>query len=316
MANSSLHAAKDAKNDEFYTRLEDINEEMNHYEDKFRGKVIFCNCDDPKWSNFWKYFHLNFEYLGLKKLITTHYESEEVQSYKIEYTGGNDENFEEGTITPLEQNGDFRSDECIALLDEADIVVTNPPFSLFREYVAILMEHNKEFLIIGSMNAAHYKEIFPLLKDNKIWFGLSMPKEFFQIDGTIKKFGNIHWYTNLDHYKRHEILETTYLYSKKDILYPELYPQYENFNGINVDKVNQIPLDYDGYMGVPDGFLDIYNPSQFELIGLSSGDMAKLAGVTKNYRGRTDLAYKDESGKDKCPYSRIIIRKKAGANNG
>ena len=198
MANSSLHAAKDAKNDEFYTRLEDINEEMNHYEDKFRDKVVFCNCDDPKWSNFWKYFHLNFEYLGLKKLITTHYESDDVQSYKIEYTGGNDEDFEDGVITPLTQNGDFRSPECLALLDEADIVVTNPPFSLFREYVAVLMEHDKDFLIIGNMNALHYVEIFPLVMSNKIWLGISTPKEFFQPDGTIKKFGNILWFTTLD----------------------------------------------------------------------------------------------------------------------
>lgn len=316
MANTSLHAAKDAKFDEFYTRIEDINEEMNHYEDKFRGKTIFCNCDDPTWSNFWRYFHLNFEYLGLKKLIATHYEPGEVQTYKMEYTGGDDENFETGIKTNLEQNGDFRSSECIDLLKSADIIVTNPPFSLFREYMATLMKYKKQFLIIGNMNASHYKEIFPLLKNNQVWFGLSAPKEFLQKDGTIKKFGNIHWYTNLDHYKRHEILETTYFYSKKDDLYPDLYPKYENFDGINVDKVNQIPLDFNGFMGVPDGFLDIYNPEQFELIGLSSGDMAKLAGVTKNYRGRTDLAYKDEKGIDKCPYSRIIIRKKAGAKIG
>lgn len=171
MANASLHAAKDAKNDEFYTRLEDINEEMNHYEDKFRGKVVFCNCDDPTWSNFWKYFHMNFEYLGLKKLITTHYEAGEVQTYKIEYTGGNDLDFEDGIVTPLEQNGDFRSDECVALLDEADIVVTNPPFSLFREYVALLMEHKKDFIIIGPKNAITYKEIFPLIKNNELWLG-------------------------------------------------------------------------------------------------------------------------------------------------
>ena len=162
MANASLHAAKDAKNDEFYTRLEDINEEMNHYEDKFRDKVVFCNCDDPTWSNFWKYFHMNFEYLGLKKLITTHYEAGEVQTYKIEYAGGNDLDFEDGVITPLEQNGDFRSDECVALLDEADIVVTNPSFSLFREYISLLVEHNKNFIIIGNQNATHYKEVFPL----------------------------------------------------------------------------------------------------------------------------------------------------------
>ncbi len=316
MANASLHAAKDAKFDEYYTKMEDINEEMNHYEDKFRGKTIFCNCDDPTWSNFWRYFHLNFEYLGLKKIIATHYEPGEVQTYKMEYTGGDDENFEAGIKTDLEQNGDFRSSECIDLLKSADLIVTNPPFSLFREYMATLMKYKKQFLIIGNMNASHYKEIFPLLKNNQVWFGLSAPKEFLQKDGTIKKFGNIHWYTNLDHYKRHEILETTYFYSKKDDLYPDLYPKYENFDGINVDKVNQIPLDFNGFMGVPDGFLDIYNPEQFELIGLSSGDMAKLAGVTKNYRGRTDLAYKDEKGTDKCPYSRIIIRKKEGAKNG
>ena len=213
--NSSLHAAKDAKNDEFYTRLEDINEEMNHYEDKFRDKVVFCNCDDPTWSNFWKYFHMNFEYLGLKKLITTHYESGEVASYKMEYTGGNDEDFEDGVKTILTQNGDFRSPECVALLQEADIVVTNPPFSLFREYISLLMEHKKDFLIIGSMNAVKYKEIFPLLKNNDIWLGNSSPKEFYQPDGNIKKFGNILWYTNLDHTKRHSCIETTYQYSKK-----------------------------------------------------------------------------------------------------
>ena len=330
MANASLHAAKDAKNDEFYTRLEDINEELNHYEDKFRGKVVLCNCDDPKWSNFWKYFHMNFEYLGLKKLITTHYESGEVQSYKIEYTGGNDEDFEEGTITPLEQNGDFRSDECIALLDEADIVVTNPPFSLFREYVAQLIEHNKEFLIIGNMNAAHYKEIFPLLKDNKVWFGLTAPKEFYQPDGTVKKFGNIHWYTNIDHNKRHIWHETTYFYSKKDSLYPELYPQYVNFDAIDVGRISEIPMDYDGNMGVPDTFLQIYNPEQFVIVGLAESSLGVEIGFSanlteqqlrdikkenKSFRQGNPI-YRDLDGKLKKPFSRIIIHKKAGTNNG
>lgn len=243
-ANASLHAAKDAKNDEFYTRLEDINEEMNHYENKFRDKVVFCNCDDPKWSNFWKYFHMNFEYLGLKKLITTHYESGEVQSYKIEYTGGNDEDFEDGVITPLTQNGDFRSDECITLLNEADIVVTNPPFSLFREYVAQLMEHKKNFIILGNMNALTYKEIFSLLKENKVWLGCrNLSKDmYFNVPDDRKKWlvenkkeGSAYkivngivmgrlasacWFTNLDHSKRHTLLETTYLYSKKRCIIP------------------------------------------------------------------------------------------------
>ena len=160
MANTSLHAAKKVKNDEFYTRLEDINEEMNHYEDKFRGKVVFCNCDDPKWSNFWKYFHLNFSVLGLKKLISTHYDKTEL-TYKMEYTGGDDNDIEVGVKTPLEGNGDFRNKECLDLLDKCDIVVTNPPFSLFRTYVATLMEHNKKFLIIGNKNAITYKEFIP-----------------------------------------------------------------------------------------------------------------------------------------------------------
>jgi len=271
MANASLHAAKDAKNDEFYTRIEDINEEMNHYEDKFRDKVVFCNCDDPKWSNFWKYFHMNFEYLGLKKLITTHYESGEVQTYKIEYTGGNDLDFEDGVVTTLEQNGDFRSDECLKILDESDIVVTNPPFSLFREYIAILMEHKKDFLIIGNMNALHYNEIFPLIRDNKVWLGNSSPKEFLQPDGTIKKFGNILWFTTLDHNKRHEWIETTYKYANKERLYPELYPKFGNFDAINVNRITEIPMDYDGIMGVPDTFLNKFNPEQFEILG-RSGD--------------------------------------------
>ena len=313
MANTSLHAAKDAKNDEFYTRLEDINEEMNHYEDKFRGKVVFCNCDDPKWSNFWKYFHLNFEYLGLKKLITTHYEPEEVQSYKIEYTGGNDEDFEDGVITPLTQNGDFRSPECLALLDEADIVVTNPPFSLFREYIQALVEHNKEFIVIGPKNAITYKEIFPLIKDNRLWLGYGFKagnayfivpkgadvsqyaKGVYDAATNTVKFRNCTWFTNLDHVKRHERIETSYYYAKKDKLYPELYPKYDNYDAISVDKLAEIPCDYDGIMGVPITFLEKYNPDQFEII--------------KFRKGNDD---KDLSVNGKCPYFRILIKRKAG----
>ena len=238
MANKSLHAAKDAKNDEFYTRMEDINEEMNHYENKFRDKIIFCNCDDPEWSNFWKYFHMNFEYLGLRKLITTHYEDGEVQTYKMEYEGGNDEDFNEGVITPLAQNGDFRSPECLALLDEADIVVTNPPFSLFREYVSILIEHGKQFIILGNMNAITYKEIFSLMKTNQVWLGcrnlnrdmyFDVPDErkkwlvenkkegsaYKIVDGVVMgRLASACWFTNIDHSKRHQVLETSYLYSK------------------------------------------------------------------------------------------------------
>lgn len=313
MANASLHAAKDAKNDEFYTRLEDINEEMNHYEDKFRGKVVFCNCDDPTWSNFWKYFHMNFEYLGLKKLITTHYEAGEVQTYKIEYTGGNDLDFEDGVVTPLEQNGDFRSDECVALLDEADIVVTNPPFSLFREYVTLLMEHKKDFIIIGPKNAITYKEIFPLIKNNELWlgYGFKAGNAYFIVpDGTdtsqyakgvydeatnTVKFRNCTWFTNIDHLKRHETLETSYYYEKKDTLYPELYPKYDNYDAISVDKLAEIPCDYKGVMGVPITFLEKYNPDQFEIVKFRKGDDDK------------DLCVNG-----KCPYFRILIKRKDG----
>ena len=304
MANSSLRAAKDAKNDEFYTRIEDINEELNYYEDKFRDKIVFCNCDDPKWSNFWKYLHMNFEYLGLKKLITTHYEADNVQTYKIEYMGGYDKDFNYGVVTALTQNGDFRSPECIELLKEADIVVTNPPFSLAREYIACLMKYKKSFLIIGDMNWITYKEVFPLLKDNQIWLGNCAIKEFIQPDGTTKKFGNKLWFTNLDHSKRHGFIETTYLYSKKDELYPDLYPKYDNYDAINVDKVSEIPMDYDGVMGVPITFLGKHNPEQFEIIGIS-GTLAK--------------SFRDNNGKfcsgrfyvnGKRLYDRIAIRRK------
>lgn len=302
MANTSLRAARKVKNDEFYTRLEDINEEMNHYEDKFRGKVVFCNCDDPKWSNFWKYFHLNFSVLGLKKLISTHYDKTE-PTYKMEYTGGNDNDIEVGVKTPLEGNGDFRNKECLDLLDECDIVVTNPPFSLFRTYVATLMEHNKKFLIIGNKNAITYKEFFPLLKENKVWLGCTNVKEFLQPDGSIKKFGNIGWFTNLDVAKRHEKLILRKHYT------PEEYPKYDNYDAIEVSKVSDIPVDYDGVMGVPITFLDKFNPNQFEIIG---ADEAEGTGFSQGLFIEGSK-YKQCYANGARIYKRIFIRKKADA---
>ena len=203
--NRNLHNAKVNKNDEFYTQLTDVARELVHYKQHFKDKVVFCNCDDPTWSAFWKYFHLNFAELCLKKLISTHYDREE-PTYKMEYEGGDDNNIEAGVKTQLEGNGDFRNQECIELLVESDIVVTNPPFSLFREYVAQLMEYGKKFLIIGSQNAITYKEFFPLLKNDYVWLGVNSVKEFTQPDGTVRKFGNICWFTNLDIAKRHERL--------------------------------------------------------------------------------------------------------------
>lgn len=316
--NNNLHKAKTAKNDEFYTRIEDINEELKHYSDHFRGKIVLCNCDDPEWSNFWRYFHLEFERLGLKKLIATHYEPDEIPSYMMEYTGGNDEDFSVGVRKELTQNGDFRSPECIELLKEADIVVTNPPFSLFREYVAQLVECDKKFIILGNMNAITYKEFFPLIKENKVWagygFNLSMvyktvypnlleANRKFVIgkglnpDEGYVKVPAICWFTNLDIKKRHEPIESSYEYAKKDRLYPDLYPKYDNYDAINVDKVSQIPMDYEpcwykcphkdkceyaasegsvdnalcenacnGAIGVPITYLDKHSPEQFEIV--------------------------------------------------
>ena len=262
--NSNLHKAKDAKNDEFYTQLTDVAKELMHYKAHFKDKIVLCNCDDPTWSAFWKYFHLNFAELGLKKLISTHYDRKEA-TYKMEYTGGDDNDIEVGVKTPLEGNGDFRNKECLDLLDECDIVVTNPPFSLFREYVAALMEHEKKFLIIGNKNAITYKEFFPLLKDDEVWIGCTNVKEFLQPDGSIKKFGNIGWFTNLDVAKRHEKLILWKNYT------PEEYPKYDNYDAINVDKVSEIPCDYDGAMGVPITFLDSFSPDQFEILGYTGG---------------------------------------------
>ena len=263
-ANANLHKAKGAKNDEFYTQFTDVAKELIHYKSHFKDKIVICNCDDPTWSAFWKYFHLNFEALGLKKLISTHYDKTE-PTYKMEYTGGDDNDIEVGVKTPLEGNGDFRNQECLDLLDEADIVVTNPPFSLAREYLACLVEHGKKFLIVGDMNWITYKEVFPLLKSNSIWLGNCSVKEFVQPDGTIKKFGNKLWFTNLDIAKRHEKLILWKNYT------PEEYPKYDNYDAIEVSKITDLPVDYDGVMGVPITYLDKHTPAQFEILGYTGG---------------------------------------------
>ena len=258
--NANLHKAKDAKNDEFYTQLIDVSKELMHYKQHFKDKTVLCNCDDPTLSAFWKYFHLNFSALGLKKLISTHYDKTQ-PTYKMEYTGGNDNDIEVGVKTSLEGNGDFRNQECLDILDEADIVVTNPPFSLFREYVAVLMEHEKKFLIIGSLNAVKYSECFPFIMNNQMWLGNNNVHNFMQPDGTVKKFGNINWYTNLDFAKRHEKIILWKEYNDKE------YPKYETYDAIEVSKVTNIPVNYNGIMGVPISFMSKYNPEQFEIVG-------------------------------------------------
>lgn len=287
--NQNLHKAKDAKKDEFYTQLSDIERELRHYRHHFKDKVVYCNCDDPRVSNFFHYFSYNFERLGLKKLITTCYKNQErdlfsthnsEQAIYLEYEGDkNDNNVpdpKEIGIKQLKGDGDFRSEESIELLKQADIVVTNPPFSLFREYVAQLVEYDKQFLIIGSQNAITYKEIFPLIAQNKLWLGYNNGDMAFRVPDSYepratrywedengqkwRSMGNIAWFTNLDHSKRHEDIV---LYKKYT---PEEYPKYDNYDAINVNKVAEIPMDYKGVMGVPITFLDKFSPEQFEII--------------------------------------------------
>lgn len=294
MANTNLHKAKQAKNDEFYTQLTDVEKELRHYKNHFKDKIIFCNCDDPTWSAFWEYFHLNFAELGLKKLISTHYDAKE-KTYKLEYTGGNDNDTTVGVKTDLLQNGDFRSEECIELLKEADIVVTNPPFSnqLPTQLIKLCIKRNKKFLLISPLNTIKYKDFFPLIKEEKVWIGCTNVKEFLQPDGSIKKFGNIGWFTNLDVAKRHEKLILWKKYA------PEEYPKYDNFDAVNVNKVAEIPCDYDGIMGVPITYLDKHNPEQFDIVGEFNH------GCDSTY----DLAKPIINGKELYP--RIAIRKKA-----
>jgi hypothetical protein len=293
MANKNLTAAKKAKNDEFYTQLKDVENELRHYKQHFKGKVVLCNCDDHKISNFFKYFQLNFEHLGLEKLISTHYDKGNVSTAVVMTSEGVEE-------INMEGDGDFRSDECVAFLEQADIVVTNPPFSLFREFVSLLEERGKKYLIIGSQNAITYKETFKLIKANKIWLGINLCKEFVQPDGTIKKFGNIGWFTNLTHHKRNETLALGASIKDMD------YPQYDNYDAIEVSKTCNIPFDYDGVMGVPITFLTKYNPEQFEI--LSANDH------TREGCERSDSASEIDSPilKGKRLYKRILIKRKVG----
>lgn len=283
VANKNLNEARKNKNDEFYTQLSDIENELKHYIKYFRGKVVYCNCDDPGQSNFWRYFHLNFTYFGLKKLIATHYRAEG-GAYTMEYTGENDLNIYEGKVKNLKGTGDFRDEECIEVLKQADIVVTNPPFSLFREYLGQLMEYDKKFIILGNKNCITYKEVFPLLRDDKIWIGVTpmgrdllfdLPVDCVEqlkaegkegstykiVNGVIKRRSPSIWFTNLDHNKRHEPLELLEHYT------PEKYPKYDNYDAINVDRVYDIPCDYYEAMGVPITFMDKFSPEQFEILG-------------------------------------------------
>ena len=295
--NTNLHAAKKEKNDEFYTRYEDIEAEVMKYRKQFKGKIVYLPCDDPaeKKSAFWSFFVNNFDAFGLKKLIATHYD-ENGKAYKIwideDTTGDGYIDDADAKQEDLEGNGDFRSPECIEVLKECDIVVTNPPFSLFREFIDIIISNNKQVLTIGSQNAFSYQEIFKLIKDNKLWTGYNTVKQFIQPDNTIKKFGNICWFTNLKTTKREEELILTKKYNNCD------YSFYDNYTAINIDKVVDIPDDYTDIMGVPITFIDKYNPNQFEIVGL-------MASTTIT---DTNFGYPYINGKKK--YARVLIKRK------
>ena len=361
--NASFDKARKAKQDEFYTQLTDIEKELRHYRKHFKGKTVFCNCDDPFESNFFKYFVLNFNRLGLKKLIATCYTGSPIANHQLsifDVVGQDEKNvgkpykavvttvydktgdgavdmfdvaelFKSGEneLTELEGDGDFRSSECLKLMDESDIVVTNPPFSLFREYVSILMKHKMNFIIIGNSNAITYKEIFPLIKDNKMWLGVTrdgtgsmwfrvmddFPEKSGQkIEHGIRyqTIGNSAWFTNLDVKNRHEKLILVCRYS------PELYPKYDNYNAIEVSKVVDIPFDYPGLMGVPITFLGKYNPDQFEILGIT--DRNNLYGLTTKIYTKADgdnygdcnrrAAIRKPDGSLKSIYARLLIRNK------
>ena len=353
--NASLKRAAKAKADEFYTQLPDIEAELKHYKDHFKGKKILCNCDDPFESNFFKYFAMNFNHLGLAKLTATSYvdspiaegqlplfevqglgvsQGEGKKPYKIEITEVRDEDHDgavgladveyllrnqRNTLSLLQGDGDFRSQECIELLKQADIVVTNPPFSLFREYVAQLVEFDKKFIIIGNKNSITYKEIFSLIKAGQLWLGYRninkdmwfiVPEDYdFEkvVDGKRLKHIMGCWFTNLDTTKRHEILTLHCRYE------PEAYPHYDNYDAINVDKVAEIPYDYEGIMGVPITFLDKYNPDQFEIIGLANDKRDKDPIFIKGKPTFLDAQHKSFVGmvlNGKAPYARIIIKRK------
>lgn len=331
-SNRNLHKANIGKNDEFYTQLTDIEKELKHYKAHFKGKTVLCNCDDPRISKFFHYFSYNFEYLGLKRLITTCYKNQERDLFSenksekaiyLEYTGDkngdNIPNPEEIGIKPLQGDGDFRSQECIELLKQADIVVTNPPFSLFREYVAQLVEYDKQFVIIGHQNAITYKEVFKLIKDNKIWLGVDNGgtkwfgvQDHYDIATESRKkiekgkkyfsMGSVVWYTNLEIKKRHEdiILYKKYYGNEKE------YPKYDNYDAINIDKVSNIPLDYAGAMGVPITFLDKFSKEQFEIV--NSNDLRLNNNVPFKEHGL--IKDKDGTISGIPTYVRILIKHK------
>ena len=345
-----LDNAKRNKRDEFYTQMIDIEKELKEYKAHFKNKVIYCNCDNPEYSNFWKYFELNFEYLEIKKLVATHYEVE-IPSYKLELI--RTEAGVEKIKTPLKQNGDFRSEECIEMLRGADIVVTNPPFSLFREFIAQLIEYDKKFIIMGNVNAITYKEVFSLIKNNQVWLGHSIhsgdrdfrvPNDYplntsnwrEDKDGNrYVKVNGVRWYTNLDYKKRYKDLILYKKYNEKE------YPKYVNYEAINVDKTKDIPIDYDGIIGVPITFMDKYNPEQFEIVGLgmkwgceftSNRKVEKLdknGEPTGKYATLGVLYRKYDAEKDKKPsyrdvetgelyssmYARILIKHKGDDKN-
>ena len=321
--NANLKTAKKNKNDEFYTQLSDIEKEMRYYKDFFKGKVVYCNCDDARESNFFKYFSLNFEFLGLKKLITTGYKADGkgvVLVYEGDKNGNRRVDNEEIIVNELNGDGDFRSEECIEYLKQADVVVTNPPFSLFRQYVKQLMDYGKKFIIIGNQNAITYKEIFPYIKNNQLWLGMSMngsnrwfvaPDSYevkenaagYKLDEKGRKMffvNGVTWFTNIENKRRNEKIDLYKRYSFED------YPKYDNYDAIEVSRVDEIPMDYDGVMGVPITFLYKYNPTQFEIIGMSAS-----AGYNKDIVGIPFIGEKDArcliNGKN--VYARILIRK-------
>lgn len=325
MANANLSNAKRAKNDEFYTQLSDIENELKHYKNHFAGKVVYCNCDDARESNFFRFFQKKFNDYGLKKLITTSYNENghgSVLVYEGETNGNGKLDDNEVKVSELNANGDFRSEECIELLKEADIVVTNPPFSLFREFIATLVQYGKKFLVIGNNNAITCKEIFPLIKENKLWLGFSDNKtmefvlpdsyeKYNYIDKKGRKIGKvpaISWFTNLEHSKRNDEI---ILYKKYT---SEEFPKYDNYDAIEVSRVCEIPKDYNGVMGVPITFLGKYNPSQFEIVWQASGNTRVCAPQEilslLHYKPMTE----DRGGcgvlNGKRVYSRILIKRK------
>lgn len=336
--NRPLHRARNAKYDEFYTQLSDIENELRHYTKHFFGKVVYCNCDDPRVSNFYHYFAHQFSRLGIKRLITTCYKNQErdlfsrhdsEKSISLELIG--DEKRSDGRYLPpdpmirhLKGDGDFRSKECISLLEQADIVCTNPPFSLFREYVPQLIEYDKKFIIIGNKNAITYKEIFPLIKNNQLWVGhTSMSKDLLfdlpvdyanrlletkkigsaykYVNGVVKGRSQSIWFTNLDHTKRHEKLISGKSYN------PDDYPRYDNYDAIDVGRVVDIPEDYDEAMGVPITFLDKYNPIQFEI--LNANNIRTNNHVPIKEHGL--IKDKDGTVKGRAKYARIVIKRKS-----